>query len=89
MEDHEFRSELNRLRSEAAELAVAEFQGLMLKAAQVLADAMEHSRPRVRLRASHIAISMGLKADELKDMNERIGRVDDALRLLARRHPVP
>ena len=43
LNDPVIRSELERLRTEAAELAAAELSGLMLKAARVVADAIEHS----------------------------------------------
>ena len=49
MEEYEFRRELERRRSEAAELAYVELKGLMLKAVQVLGDAMENPNPNVRL----------------------------------------
>lgn len=50
MSDDEFRSELERQRSEAAELAYVELRGLMLKAVHVLGAAMEDESPQVRLR---------------------------------------
>ena len=87
MEDYEFRTELARLRFEAAELAVTELKGLMLIATLILADAMETSSPSIRLKASRIALAFGLRGRELDDLSERISRVDDALRLLAKRRP--
>ena len=87
MEDDRFRQELERLRSHAAELALAELRGMMLKAAQVLAEAMEHPKPHVRVRASQVALALGIKVGELKDLRESIGRIDDALHLLAKRRP--
>ena len=67
LNDPVFRSELERLGTQAAELAAAELNGLMLKAAQVVANAMEHPHTAVRIRASHIAMVTGLKLRELKE----------------------
>ena len=87
MQDYEFRTELERLRSEAAELAVTELRGLMLKATLILAEAMETSSPNIRLKASRIALAVGLRDREFGELSRRIDRVDDALRLLAKRRP--
>ena len=89
LNDPAFRRELERRRSEAAELATAELSGLMLKATHVLADAMEHRQAAVRLRASHIAVNAGMKTGEFKEFGERIERIDEALRLFLRRRPFP
>ena len=88
-EDPYFRRELERQRSEAAELASAELSGLMLKAAQVLAEAMEHPNPTVRVRAAHVAITSGLKVGEFKALDERMDQLNDALLLHVRRSPRP
>ena len=86
MDDDDFRRELERRRSEAAELAYVELRGLMLKAVHVLGDAMEDEIPQVRLRAAQTALSVGLKAAELKDIQKRLDLLDAALPLWARRN---
>ena len=48
MNDHRFRTSLERLRAEAGELANTELRGLMLKGTLVLAEAMEDPSPHVR-----------------------------------------
>ena len=89
MADGEFRQTLQRLREEAADLALAELRGLMLKGVLVLAEAMEDPNPHVRVRAARVALSMGFTDIELKELRQRIERLDDALALRARRHPLP
>ena len=86
MEDMDFREELDRLRGEAAELAYTELKGLMLKAVHVLGSAMEDANPQVRLRAAQTALSVGLKATELKDIQKRLDLLDSALPLWSRRN---
>ena len=83
MEDDEFRRELERLRSEALDLAHVELKGLMLKATQVVSETMDDANPFVRLRAAQIALSVGLKAVEVKEIQRRIQLLDDALPLWA------
>ena len=84
MDDDDFRRELERRRSEAAELAYVELQGLMLKAVHVLGDAMEDESPQMRLRAAQTALSLGLRATELKEIERRLDILDKALPLWAR-----
>ena len=86
MNDHKFRTTLERLRTEAAELAHTELRGLMLKGALVLAEAMEDPNAHVRVRAARAALSIGLKAVDLKELRQRIERLDDAFTLWARRN---
>ena len=86
MNDDDFRRELERRRSEASELAYVELKGLMLKAVQVLGDAMEDSSSQVRVRAAQTALSVGLKATELKDIQKRLDLLDAALPLWTRRN---
>ena len=82
MQDQEFRATLDRLRSQAADLALSELQGLMLKGIVVLAEAMEDANPTVRLRGAQAALSIGLNARNLKDLRRRIDRLDDAFALM-------
>ena len=86
MNDDGFRTTLEQLRSEAADLAHNELQGLMLKGALVLAEAMEDASPHVRVRAAHAALSIGLKAVDLKELRQRLERLDDAFSLWSRRN---
>ena len=81
MADGEFRRELERLRAEAAGLAHVELQGLMLKGIMVLAEALEDPSPSVRLRAAQATLSIGLRAIDLKELQQRLDRLDDALAL--------
>ena len=86
MNDHRFRTSLERLRAEAGELANTELRGLMLKGTLVLAEAMEDPSPHVRVRAAKAALSIGLKAIDLKELRQRIERLDDALALWSRKN---
>ena len=78
LHDGRFRETLQRLRSEAAEIAHAELRGLMLKAAVVLSDSMEDPSPGIRLRAAKSTLHIGLKAADLKDLQSRIDILDKA-----------
>ena len=89
MHDDDFRRTLERLRSDAADLARTELRGLMLKGAFVLAEAMEDTSPAVRVRAAQAALSLGLKAIDLKELRDRIDLVDQALHLWAGRSTHP
>jgi hypothetical protein len=86
MNDPEFRNAFERLRAQAADLAHAELKGLMLKGALVLAETMEDPNPRVRVRAAHAALSIALKAIDLKEIQQRIDRLDHAWALWAEKH---
>ena len=86
IEDDEFRRELERQRNEALELAHVELKGLMFKATQVLGEAMDDDNPFLRLRAAQIALTVGLKALEVKELQTRIELLEDALPLWATRN---
>ncbi len=86
IEDDEFRRELERQRNEALELAHLELKGLMLKATQVVGEAMDDDNPFLRLRAAQIALTLGLKAIEVKELQSRIELLEDALPLWATRN---
>ena len=86
MEDDDFRRELERCRSEAAELAHTELKGLMLKATLVLGEAMDDSNPLIRLKAAQIALNTHLKANELNEIEKRLNLLDDALPLWSKRN---
>jgi hypothetical protein len=83
MEDDDFRTHLERLRSEAADLAHTELQGLMLKGIMVLAEALEDASPNIKLRAAQATLAIGLRAIDLKRIQRRLDLLDDALVLRA------
>lgn len=89
MDDPEFRASLERLRSQAADLARTELQGLMLKAILALAEAMEDPDANTRLRAARATLYIGLKSIDIKELQERVDRLDDAFNLWATRNPRP
>ena len=86
MEDNDFRAELERVHGQAAQLAYVELKGLMLKAVHVLGSAMEDPNPNVRLRAAQTALTAGLKATELRDIEKRLDLLDAALPLWTKRN---
>ena len=85
MADDDFRRELEDLRAQASERAYVELRGLMLKGVVTLAEAMEDPDAQIRLRAARAALHIGLKAVDLKDLQQRIDRLDDAFVLWASR----
>ena len=89
LEDPEFRRELERLRGEAAALARVELQGLMLKGIVVLAEAMEDPNLYVRVRGAQAALSLALKAIDIKELQRRLDRLDDAIALWFSRNASP
>ena len=84
MRDQAFRDQLQGMRKEAADLAHAELQGLMLKSVLVLAEALDDESARVRLRASSSTLQVALQADEARSLRHRLSVLDDALALLKR-----
>ncbi len=82
MEDDDFRAELCRVRAEMAELAQAEMQGLMLKAAAVVDQALDGDISPVQLRAALGAINVALKVRYGLNVERRLNRIDDALSML-------
>ena len=87
MDDPEFRARLEHLRSQAADLARTELQGLMLKSILALAQAIEDPDPNLRLRAARATLYIGLKALDLKELQQRLDRLDDAFALWTSRNP--
>ncbi len=79
LSDGAFAEELERQRARAADLARAELQGLMLKSILVLAEALEDPNPAIRLRAARSTLYVGLKTHDLKDVRERLDRLDNVL----------
>ena len=66
-------------RDEAASVAKLELKGLMYKAVAVFADAMEHPNPFVRLRAAQSTMYIGIKANDVADLEQRLDRIEDAM----------
>ncbi len=87
MNDPEFRAEYDSQRKEASELAYSELRGLMLRGTFVLAESMEDPNPMVRLRATHVAMSLGIKANDLEDVGKRLERLHDAFQLWSKKNP--
>ena len=81
MDDDEFRTELKRLRDEAAELAQTEIKGMMLDATMVIRDALDDENPSVRLRAAAATLNLSLKTIHGMDVEKRINRLSDAVEL--------
>ena len=89
MEDDDFRAELCRVRAEMADLAQAEMQGLMLKAAAVVDQALDGDISPVQLRAALGAINVALKVRYGLSVERRLNRIDDALSMLKRESAGP
>ena len=81
MEDDEFRSELTRLRNEAAELAQTELKGMMLDAAMVIREALDDNDPFIRLRAAAATLNLSMKTLYGLNVEKRLNRIDDAMAL--------
>ncbi len=81
LQDERFRQALDRLQSEAADLARSELQGLMLKGILVLSQAMDDSNPDIRLRAARATLYLALKVKDIKDIQQRLELIDEAFAL--------
>ena len=81
MNDPDFSKPTERLRKEASELAHSELRGLMLKAILVLAESLEDPNPGIRLRAARATLNVGLKGNDLKELQTRLDKLDDAYAL--------
>ena len=85
LQDEGFRQALNRLRSEAADLATSELQALMLKGILVLSQAMEDPSPDIKLRAARATLYLALKVKDIEEIQRRLELIDDAFALRASR----
>jgi hypothetical protein len=81
-----FRKRLEALRADAADLARAELNGLMLKGCSPRTLALKDPNPSIRLRAVQTILAMGLKVHDLANMARRLERVDETLHLLRSRN---
>ena len=88
MHDPEFREEYQRLRTQAAEMARSELEGLMLKSAGVLAHALEDKDPKVRLQAARATMVMGLRHVDMRELFDRIDTVEEAQEFWIKRKPL-
>ena len=79
MQDDEFRSRLEQLRAEAAELARTELRGLMLKSVVVLAESLEDDDPNIRLRAAQMTLTTGHKIIDVERIERRLDLIDHAM----------
>ena len=78
-----FREECERLRRAANEITHAELNGLSLKAAVVLGEALDDPNPNIRLRAALGSLSIAQKSNEIQELNQQIDRISAALPLWA------
>jgi DNA-binding MurR/RpiR family transcriptional regulator len=83
LQEDDFREELDRLRQEAASLAQSQLQGMMLVGLNVIADALKDPNPAVRLRAAYLSVSFALRSNDLREIQESMARLEDALPLWA------
>ena len=51
----------------------------MLKSILVLAEALEDPNPAIRLRAARSTLHVGLKTHDLKEVRQRLDRLDNIL----------
>ena len=79
MHDPAFRSEIVRVRQEAAELARQELQGMMLRAASVINNALDDPDPSIRLRASRYALTYANAVTQVQQLNTQLEELLAAL----------
>ena len=84
MRDARFRSELQRMRDEAASLAKAKLQGLMLKSVLVLAESLDDPSPVLRQRTARDIIGAALRSSEIDDLRNRMDVLDDTITAVKR-----
>jgi hypothetical protein len=84
LDDAGFRDQLERMRDGAVSLAHAELQGLMLRSVNVLGEILDSDNPVLRVRAARTILQAAAKAEENREIKQRIKILDDALALLKR-----
>ena len=72
MNEPAFRSEVVRVRQEAADLARQEMQGMMLRAASVINNAMDDSDPAIRLRAARYVLTFAASLTQVHQLNSQL-----------------
>lgn len=79
MRDARFRSELQRMRDEAASLAKVKLQSLMLKSVLVLDESLDDPSPVLRQRTARDIIGAALRSSEIDDLRDRMDVLDDTI----------
>ena len=89
MRDPEFREALEDVRREAAELARNQMGGLLVKAIATLSDVMDSPNDRARTDAARTAVYAILKAEEYKNIEQSLERLDRAVAFEGERKSLP
>ena len=89
LEDEEFRSELERLHEESAELARSEIQGLMLRSVKVISDSLKDPSPTIRLNAARAAMALAVKLGDNRKLSQELEVLEDALPIWAAQRTRP
>ena len=76
-----FRGCVAELRRQSANVARQKLIALTPLCISVLADAMQHPDPAIRLRAVHYTLSFDLRATELENLRSDLDRLETALSL--------
>ena len=87
LDNPDFRNEVARLRQEAADMARQELQGLMLRSASVISEAMDDPNPAIRLRAARFALSLGRDFSELQRLADVMAELQQAVAISPGRQP--
>ena len=80
--DPAFRGCVAELRCQSANVARQKLLELTPLCVSVLADAMCHSDPAIRLRAANYALSFNLRAAELENLRSDLNTLETAISLL-------
>ena len=78
MNDSAFRTELERIRNNIADLAYTELEGLTLKSVFRLAQLLDHEDPNVVLRVSKTTLSISLNIRENRDLRRQLEMIENA-----------
>ena len=82
MEDHRFRTKLERLNQEAADLAFSQLQALAPKCLSALSDLLDSPDPRVRISAARTAIQFLFRLDADRNIKNRLDILDNTFALI-------
>ena len=89
MADPDFRDALEDVRREAADLARTQMSGLLVKAIATLSDVMDSPNDRARTDAARTAVYAILKAEEYKNIEQSLERLDRAIAFEGERKSLP
>ena len=78
MNDSAFRTELERIRNNIADLAYTELEGLTLKSVIRLAQLLDHEDPNMVHRVSKTTLSISLNIRENRDLRRQLELVENA-----------